>query len=90
MIDGMHCNLCYLDLVAGGSQCSDYYPGGSLLPDSDNDGLWTVDVHPAGDHGDHDHYAQPPLQQVHDPVPDTGVQILCNIGIPGYSFPTTR
>ena len=40
MIDGRHCNLCYLDIVAGGSQCSDYYPGGSLLPDSDNDGLW--------------------------------------------------
>ena len=40
MIDGRHCNLCYLDMVAGGSQCSDYYPGGSLLPDSDNDGLW--------------------------------------------------
>ncbi len=38
MIDGRHCNLCYLDIVAGGSQCSD--PGGSLLPDSDNDGLW--------------------------------------------------
>ena len=40
MIAGRHCNLCYLDMVAGGSQCSDYYPGGSLLPDSDNDGLW--------------------------------------------------
>ena len=40
MIDGRHYNLCYLDIVAGGSQCSDYYPGGSLLPDSDNDGLW--------------------------------------------------
>ena len=40
MIGGRHCNLCYLDMVAGGSQCSDYYPGGSLLPDSDNDGLW--------------------------------------------------
>ena len=38
MIDGRHYNLCYLDIVAGGSQCSDYYPGGSLLPD--NDGLW--------------------------------------------------
>ena len=31
MIDGRHCNLCYLDMVAGGSQCSDNYPG---------DGLW--------------------------------------------------
>ena len=40
MIDGRHCNPCYLDMVAGGSQCSDYYPGWSLLPDSDNDGLW--------------------------------------------------
>ena len=28
MIAGRHCNLCYLDIVAGGSQCSDYYPGG--------------------------------------------------------------
>ena len=82
LIDGMHCDLCYLDIVAGGSQCSDYYPGGSLLPDSDN-----VDVHPAGDRGDHD---QPPLQQVHDPVPDTGVQILHNSGIPGYPFSATR
>ena len=24
MIDGRHYNLCYLDIVAGGSQCSDY------------------------------------------------------------------
>ncbi len=46
-----------------------------------------VDVHPAGDRGDHD---QPPLQQVHDPVPDTGVQILRNSGIPGYPFSATR
>ena len=27
MIDGRHCNLCYLDMVAGGSQCSDYLVG---------------------------------------------------------------
>ena len=77
MIDGRHCNLCYLDMVAGGSQCSDYYPGGSLLPDSDNDGLWMstqlVTV----------------VQQVHNPVPDTGVQILRN-RIPGYPFSATR
>ena len=32
------CVTCYM--VAGGSHCSDNYPGGSLLPDSDNDGLW--------------------------------------------------
>ena len=44
-------------------------------------------VHPAGDRGDHD---QPPLQQVHDPVPDTGVQILRNSGIPGYPFSAMR
>ena len=65
-------------MVAGGSQCSDYYPGGSLLPDSDNDGLWMstqlVTV----------------VQQVHNPVPDTGVQILRNSGIPGYPFSATR
>ena len=74
MIAGRHCNLCYLDMVAGGSQCSDYYPGGSLLPDSDNDGLWMSTQ----------------LVTVVTMTIMTNLWGTNNSGIPGYPFTATR